>query len=230
MGKKVFIVIAAYNEEQSVPKVVAELRKAGYNDVVVVDDGSKDKTFNAALDAGAVVLQHVINRGQGAALKTGIDYAVKEGADIIVTFDADGQHRVEDLPAIINPVESGSYDVSFGSRFMKKESQKNVPFLRKVYLKTGILVLLLFYGVKMTDAHNGFRALSREAAQKINITADRMAHASEIIEEVRRLKLKYKEVPVVIRYTDVTLKKGHGSFSEGCRILYTMIVKKFFMR
>jgi len=230
MGKKVFIVIAAYNEEHSIPKVVSGLRRAGYKDIVVVDDGSKDKTFQAALNAGATVLQHIINRGQGAALKTGIDYAVQEGADIIVTFDADGQHRVEDLPAMIKPVESGKYDVTFGSRFLTKESQKNVPFLRKVYLKVGVLILLVFYGVKMTDAHNGFRALSQKAAKKIRITADRMAHASEIVEEVHRLKLKYKEVPVIIRYTELTLKKGHGSFMEGCRILYTMIMKKFLLR
>lgn len=230
MGNKVFIVIAAYNEEHSIPKVVSELHKAGCNNVVVVDDGSKDKTYNAALNAGATVLQHIINRGQGASLKTGIDYAVQEGADIIVTFDADGQHRVEDIPAMIKPVESGKYDVTFGSRFLTKESQKNVPFLRKIYLKIGVLVLLVFYGVKMTDAHNGFRALSRKAAEKIRITADRMAHASEIVEEVHRNKLKYKEIPVIIRYTELTLKKGHGSFMEGCRILYTMIMKKFLLR
>ena len=230
MGNKVFVVIAAFNEEHSVPKVIRELHKAGYKNVVVVDDGSKDKTYEAALDAGATVLQHIVNRGQGAALQTGIDYALEQDADIIVTFDADGQHRVEDIPAMVKPVESGKYDVTFGSRFLTKQSKENVPFLRKLYLKVGILVLLLFYGVRMTDAHNGFRALSREAAQKIRITADRMAHASEIVEEVHRLKLKYREIPVVIRYTDETLRKGHGSFREGCRILYTMIVKKFLLR
>ncbi len=230
MGKSVFIVIAAFNEEHSVPKVIRELHKAGYNNIVVVDDGSKDKTREAALDAGATVLQHVVNRGQGAALQTGIDYALEQDADIIVTFDADGQHRVEDIPAMVKPVESGKYDVTFGSRFLTKQSKENVPLLRKLYLKAGILVLLLFYGVRMTDAHNGFRALSREAAKKIRITADRMAHASEIVEEVHHLNLKYKEIPVIIRYTEETLKKGHGSFREGCRILYTMIVKKFLLR
>jgi glycosyltransferase involved in cell wall biosynthesis len=230
MGNKVFIVIAAYNEQNSVPKVIKELQKAGYKDIVVVDDGSKDKTFEAALNAGATVLQHIINRGQGAALKTGIDYALEQGADIIVTFDADGQHRVEDIPAMIKPVAGGKVDVTFGSRFLTKKSQENVPFVRKACLKGGILVLWLFYGVRMTDAHNGFRALSRNAAEKIRITSDRMAHASEIVEEVHRLDLKYREVPVVIRYTEETLKKGHGSFMEGVRILYTMIMKKFLLR
>ncbi len=230
MGNKVFIVIAAFNEERSVPKVIRELRKAGYNNIVVVDDGSRDRTCEAALNAGATVLQHVVNRGQGAALQTGIDYALEQDADIIVTFDADGQHRVEDIPAMVKPVADGKVDVTFGSRFLTRQSKKNVPLLRKIYLKVGILVLLLFYGVKMTDAHNGFRAISRQAAKKIRITADRMAHASEIVEEVHRLNLKYREVPVIIRYTEETLKKGHGSFREGCRILYTMVVKKFLLR
>jgi glycosyltransferase involved in cell wall biosynthesis len=228
MGNKVFIVIAAYNEEYSVPKVIKELQNAGYKNVIVVDDGSKDKTYKAALNAGATVLQHIVNRGQGAALKTGIDYALEHGADIIVTFDADGQHRVEDISAMLKPVKSGKYDVTFGSRFLKKDS--GVPFVRRVLLKTGIIIVWLFYGVKMTDAHNGFRAISRNAAEKIKITSDRMAHASEIVEEVHRNKLKYNEVPVVIRYTEETLKKGHGSFAEGCRILYNMIMKKFLLR
>ncbi len=230
MGKKVFIVIAAYNEQKNVPNVIKELLKAGYKNVVVVDDGSKDNTFNAAVNAGATVLQHLVNRGQGAALKTGIDYALEQGADIIVTFDADGQHRVEDIPAMLKPVRSGRYDVTFGSRFLTKKSQENVPFVRKVLLKLGIMIVWVFYGVKMTDAHNGFRAISRKAAEKIKITSDRMAHASEIVEEVHRNNLKYKEVPVVIRYTEETLKKGHGSFAEGCRILYNMIMKKFLLR
>lgn len=227
MGKSVWIVIAAYNEERSVPKVIADLHKAGYQNVVVVDDGSADKTFDATVNAGATALQHVVNRGQGAALKTGIDYALEQGADVIVTFDADGQHRTEDLPAIIKPVASGVVDVTFGSRFLKKT---DVPFIRKILLKGSVLVLLLFYGVKMTDAHNGFRALSRAAAQKIKLTADRMAHASEIIEEVHRNKLRIKEIPVVIKYTEETLKKGHGGIREAFRILHTMIIKKFFLR
>jgi glycosyltransferase involved in cell wall biosynthesis len=226
--EKVFIVIAAYNEGHSVPKVIADLKKAGYANIVVVDDGSKDSTADAALKTGAIVLQHVVNRGQGAALQTGIDFALRQGADIIVTFDADGQHRVEDLPAIIKPVAAGAADITFGSRFLGKTSK--IPFLRKVLLKGSIFVLWFFYGLRMTDAHNGFRAISRYAARKIRITADRMAHASEFIEEVRRLQLKHQEVPVVIRYTRDTLRRGHGSFLQAFRILYTMFAKKFFLR
>lgn len=230
MSKSIFIVIAAFNEEHSVPKVIASLQKAGYHNIVVVDDGSKDKTFDATVKAGATALQHVVNRGQGAALKTGIDYALQQGADIIVTFDADGQHRAEDLPAMIKPVAEGKADITIGSRFLKQESINQVPWIRRVLLKGSVFVMWMFYGVKMTDAHNGFRVFSREAAKKINITSDRMAHASEIIEEVHRKKLKFKEVPVVINYTEETMKKGHGSFGESFRILYSMIMKKFILR
>jgi glycosyltransferase involved in cell wall biosynthesis len=222
-----WVVIAAYNEEKNIPHVVSGLLKAGYKNVVVVDDGSKDSTADHALRAGATALQHVVNRGQGASLKTGIDYALQQGADIIVTFDADGQHRIEDLPAIIKPVEMGVSDITFGSRFIRKTQ---VPLIRKVLLKGSVLVLFLFYGIRMTDAHNGFRAMSRRAAEQINITADRMAHASEFVEETKRLGLRYKEIPVTIKYTDETLRRGHGSFRQALNILYTMIVKRFFLR
>jgi len=225
--ENVWIVVAAYNEEKNIPRVVSGLLKAGYNDIVVVDDGSKDNTCEAAVKAGATALQHVVNRGQGAALKTGIDYALEQGADIIVTFDADGQHRIEDLPAIIKPVVMDVSDITFGSRFIKKTK---VPLMRRVLLKGSVLVLLLFYGIKMTDAHNGFRAMSRRAAEQINITADRMAHASEFVEETRRLGLRYKEIPITVKYTDETLRRGHGSFRQALNILYTMIVKRFFLR
>lgn len=227
MDKSVWIVIAAYNEGHSVPNVVKDLQKAGYQNIVVVDDGSKDNTFEAAGKTGATVLQHVINRGQGASLKTGIDYALQQNADVIVTFDADGQHRVQDLPAIIQPVADGEADISFGSRFLKKTK---VPLMRRILLKGSIAIIFLFYGIKMTDAHNGFRALSRYAAQKIRITADRMEHASEFIEETQRNQLKYAEVPVVIKYTEATLKRGHGGVQQAIKVFNSMLFKKFFPR
>ncbi len=218
------IVIAAYNEEKNISSVVKGLQKAGYSNIVVVDDGSRDNTFAAAEKAGATALQHSINRGQGASLKTGIDYALLQGTDIIVTFDADGQHRVEDLPAMIKPVAEGKVDITVGSRFLKKTK---VPLLRKFLLKGSVLVVWIFYRMKMTDAHNGFRAMSRKAAQKIDITCDRMAHASEIVEEIRKKNLKYKEIPVTIMYTEETMKRGHGSYFGAVKILGRMLFKKF---
>lgn len=225
MKELTYIVIAAYNEEKSLPKVVKSLIKAGYNNIIAVDDGSADNTYIAGLQAGAIMLKHSVNRGQGAALKTGIDYALLAGAEIIVTFDADGQHRIEDLPSMILPVAKGYVDITLGSRFLRKTK---VPLLRKILLKGSIMIIWIFYGIKMTDAHNGFRAMSRKAAKKIDITCDRMAHASEIVEEIHKKKLKYKEIPIKIIYTDETLKKGHGSYFGAVKILKDMISKRLF--
>jgi len=219
----VWIVIAAYNEESVIGDVVKELLKAKYDNIVVVDDGSKDKTAEVAREAKAHVVVHEVNQGQGAGLRTGIQYALKHGADIIVTFDADGQHRVEDLPVMIAPVASGEVDVSLGSRFLGKKS--NIPFFRRLTLKIGILVVWLFYGVKLTDVHNGFRAFSRSAAEKIRITCPRMEHASEIIYEIKRNKLKFKEVPIVIRYTEYAKQHGQSSWNA-FRILWRMILHR----
>ncbi|MBD3209159.1 glycosyltransferase family 2 protein [Candidatus Woesearchaeota archaeon] len=217
------IVIAAYNEQGSVGKVVKNLHKHNYQHIIVVDDGSKDKTSEEATEAGAIVLRHIINRGQGAALQTGISYALKQGANIIITFDADGQHKAKDIPKFIKPIEKGEADVCLGSRFLKNTN--NAPFMRRVILKGGALSLRIFYGLKLTDSHNGFRALSRKAANKIKIKSDGMEHASEIIEQIADNKLKYKEIPNTITYSDETLAKGQGN-SNAINIMTKMILGK----
>ncbi len=219
----VWIVIAAFNEEHSIGSVVKELVKAGYKNVVVVDDGSKDKTSEIAKKFTKHVVRHEVNQGQGAGLRTGINYALRHGADIIVTFDADGQHRVEDIPALIKPVVDGEVDVALGSRFLKGGS--DVPFFRKITLKIGILVVWLFYGIKLTDVHNGFRALSRKAAEQIEITMNRMEHASEILSEIKKKHLRYVEVPVVIKYTKYSQEHGQSSWNA-LKIFYKMLVHK----
>lgn len=219
----VWIVIAAYNEEHSIGHVVQGLVKAGYKNVVVVDDGSKDKTSEIAKKFTKHVVRHKFNQGQGAGLRTGIKYALKHGAEIIVTFDADGQHRVEDIPALIKPVANGEVDVALGSRFLKGGS--DVPFFRKIILKIGILVVWLFYGIKLTDVHNGFRALSRKAAEQIEITMNRMEHASEILSEIKKKHLRYVEVPVVIKYTKYSQEHGQSSWNA-LKIFYKMLVHK----
>jgi glycosyltransferase involved in cell wall biosynthesis len=222
-GKKIFFVIPAYNEEKSIVKVVVGLKKAGYSNIVVIDDGSSDNTFEEAKKQGVAVLKHVINRGQGASLKTGIEYALKHGAEFIVTFDSDGQHRIEDLPAMLEPVIRGEVDVTLGSRFLTKT---DMPLGRKILLKGSVLVQWLFYGVRLSDAHNGFRVLNRKAAQQIRIDSDRMEHASEILEEIVRKRIRYREVPVIIRYTDYSLKKGQASFKGAFKIFFKMFMKR----
>jgi glycosyltransferase involved in cell wall biosynthesis len=225
MDKKVFIVIAAYNEESALAGVLHGLRRHGYRNIVVVDDGSRDRTSDVALAGGAWAVRHSINRGQGAALKTGIDFALQQGADIIVTFDADGQHLSEDIPALIKPVATGAADVALGSRFLGKKS--NVPPVRALFLKGGALLMRVLYGVSVSDSHNGFRAFSRKAALAIELRMPRMEHASEIIEQIGRKKLRYVEVPVTIRYTDYSLQHSSQGALPAFKILFRMLIGKF---
>ncbi len=205
---KVYVVIAAYNEAAAIGHVVGELR-AVCPHVVVVDDGSADETWQQARAAGAVVLRHLLNRGQGAALQTGISYALEQGAEVIVTFDADGQHRPQDIPPLVAPIAAGEVDICLGSRFL--EHADSVPLGRRIMLIGAIVFTRLTSGLKLSDAHNGLRAFSRRAAERFDIQLDRMAHASELIDQVRSSGLPYREVPVQIRYTDYSLAKGQRS-------------------
>jgi len=221
---KTYIVIPAYNEAKKIALVIRGLKAEGYENIIVVDDGSLDSTFEEAQKENIEVLRHSINRGQGAALQTGINYALFLGADYIVTFDADGQHNPKQIKDLLAPLEKKGYDIAVGSRFLKRDS--NTPYVRKLFLKGGALSFRLFYHVNLTDSHNGFRALTRKAAEKIRITADDSAHASQIVEEIYRNKLKYKEVPVTITYTDYSIKKGQRT-KVAFKIISRMIIDKF---
>ena len=220
---KIWIVVAAYNEEKRITKVIRNLIKHKYNNIVVVDDCSKDKTYEVASKTKAIVLRHIINLGQGAALRTGMDFALKKGADIIIHFDGDGQHLASEIPALIKPLSKG-YEITIGSRFL--DDRTKMPLTRKIILKGSVLVLRIFYGLKVTDAHNGFRALSRKAAESIEIRCDKMAHASEIISEIQKKKLKFKEVPVKIIYNEDVIAKGHGGFIQALKVFFSMILQK----
>jgi len=175
--------------------------------VVVVDDCSCDKTAEIARSFGAYVLEHVLNRGQGAALQTGTDFALDFlQADVIVHFDADGQMDGSEIPLMIQPILANEVDVTLGSRFLGEA--KNMPFLRRLVIKAAIVFTYLVSGLWLSDTHNGFRALSANAARTIRLTEDRMAHASEMLDLIATKRLKYKEVPVTIRYNAETLAKG----------------------
>jgi glycosyltransferase involved in cell wall biosynthesis len=182
-----------------------------YSNVVVVDDGSSDATLEAALGFPVWVLRHPINCGQGAALRTGIGFAVERGAAVVVTFDADGQHDAGEIPRMVAPIAEGRADAVLGSRFLGQ--LVGIPWTRRLVLLGGVLFTRIFSGVRVTDTHNGFRAFSRSAAEQIRFAQDRMAHASEIIDQLRVLQLKFCEVPVTIRYTEATLAKGQSSWN-----------------
>ena len=204
----IFVVIPAYNEGGAIGEVVREVR-ALYPHVVVVDDGSTDDTFRVAARHAPFVLRHVINRGQGAALQTGLEFALSRGAQIIVTFDADGQHRVDEIANMIAPIEAGSCDITLGSRFLGDTT--GIPRSRRLLLWAAVLFTRVTGRIKVTDAHNGFRAFSAAAARKIDITLDRMAHASELMDQIRESRMRFVEVPVRIRYTEYSLAKGQSA-------------------
>lgn len=209
-----WVVIAAFNEGKVIRDVVAEVAREGWP-VVVVDDGSRDDTAAAAKMPGAVVVRHRVNLGQGAALQTGIDYALRRGARAIVTFDADGQHRWEDIPVLVAALDDA--DIALGSRFLggvEGASQRRVALLR-----TATAVSNSLSGMKLTDAHCGLRAFRASAAPALRITQDRMAHASELLRKIKTSGLSVVEVPVTVRYTEHSMSKGQSGI-QAVRILF----------
>lgn len=206
----VVAIIPAYNEAPRIEKAILDATPH-VNHIIVIDDCSTDDTSIIAKNAGAVVLRHIINRGQGASLQTGMDYALKAlHADVIVHFDADGQMRGDEIPSMIAPIISGDADVVLGSRFLGAPA-KNMPIIRKTLIRLGTLFTMLLSGIRVTDTHNGFRAFSKHAALKMHISLDRMAHASEIIDLVKAKRLKFVERPVTITYSAETLHKGQST-------------------
>jgi glycosyltransferase involved in cell wall biosynthesis len=203
--QRLWVVIPAYREATMIGRVVASCR-ARFDHVVVVDDGSRDGTAEAAQAAGAHVVRHPVNLGQGAALQTGLDNALRRDAQLIATFDADGQHRVQDVEAMRDRLLREDVDVVLGSRFLG--SAENIPPLRRLVLRAAVLFTRLTTGLPLTDAHNGLRVLTRDAALRIRLTQNRMAHASEILAQIARQRLRFVEHPITILYTDYSRAKG----------------------
>jgi polyprenyl-phospho-N-acetylgalactosaminyl synthase len=215
-----YVVIAAYNEARVIRGVVSEVVAAGWP-VVVVDDGSHDETAVAASVPGATVLRHAVNLGQGAALQTGIEYALRRSARHIVTFDADGQHSVEDIPELVAAL--ATHDVALGSRFLGKDPV-GVTRRRRALLRTATSISNRMSGMQLTDAHCGLRAFRATAAPLLEITQDRMAHASELLRKIQTSGLRIKEVPVTVKYTEHSMEKGQSGF-QAIRILFDYFVR-----
>ena len=218
-----WIVIPAFNEESRIPAVLEQLAAIG-RPMVVVDDGSADNTYQRVLEASAWLVAHPINLGQGAALQTGIMFALARGATHIVTFDADGQHRAEDVTALVSALTGGEADFALGSRFLG--DAPGIPATRRLVLHLGALFTRALSGVSISDPHCGLRAMTRRGAEHLNITLNRMEHASEIIDQIARSGLKYVEVPVSVRYSAATLVKGQrtsAALGLGFRFLLNKI-------
>ena len=218
-----WVVIPAYNEAQRLGAVLSDLTSAGVGNVVVVDDGSRDSTAKIAAERDVWVLRHLVNRGQGAALQTGIEFAVRNGARKVVTFDADGQHYASDLPRLLDPIERGECDVVLGSRFLG--AAPGIPLARRLLLKVAVWGTRLTTRMWLTDTHNGFRAMTAEATQHLVLSEDGMAHASEFLSKLASSTLRWRECPVTIRYSENTLDKGQRN-SAAFQIAFRMLVGK----
>ena len=224
---ELFFIIRVFNEAKIVGTVIKELHSMGYKNLIVVDDGSSDNSLEILSKTnGIYLLHHVINRGAGAALKTGIDYALTfKECKYIATIDADGQHRLSDLNKFIKVLDEDSADFVIGSRFLNKESSKLVPFKKKLLLKAAIVVTIFLSSIRLTDSHNGYRVMNRKAAEQISLTFDGFEYASELIDEIEANKLRIKEVPVNIDYTEYSMQKGQ-KMTNSIRIFFKMIFKK----
>jgi glycosyltransferase involved in cell wall biosynthesis len=217
-----WVVIAAYNEQRRIGAVLKNLSRIAKN-IVVVDDGSRDETAQEILRHPVWLLRHVANLGQGASLQTGISFAIRQGAEYIVTFDADGQHDPTDIHAMLDALNANSADYALGSRFLGGAA--GIPFFRKLVLRSAVLFTRIVSGISLTDAHNGIRLMTRRGAERIQITLNRMEHASEIVEQIAESGLKYVEVPVHITYTADSLAKGQKS-SAAISLAIKLLIEK----
>lgn len=222
LSDNAWIVIPAWNEGARLPAVLADLARIGHT-IVVVDDGSLDDTAEVARRAGTWVLRHLVNRGQGAALRTGIEFAISQGASEVVTFDADGQHLSEDVQAMLEPIRSGSADITVGSRF--RGQAPGIPWYRFALLKLAVLFTRLTTGLKLTDAHNGLRCMSASAARKLSFSEDGMAHASQILSMAASERLQIVEVPCTVKYSSTTLAKGQSN-RAAIKILGRLVISR----
>ena len=211
--ERVWVVVPAYNEGSVVAATVDDLRP--YSDTVIVDHYfAPAATGQLALAAGAHVARHPVNLGQGAALATGIAYALRRGAEAVVTFDADGQHSAADAAAMVRHLDEAQVDVVLGSRFLGHA--QGISPGRRMLLRLAVLFTRLTTGLALTDAHNGLRVFSRGAAETIRVRQNRMAHASEILEQIAVHRLPLSEAPCSVVYTDYSRAKGQrwtGAFS-----------------
>lgn len=226
LRSKAMIIVPAYNEARSLPSTLGPLLRQGHS-IVVVDDGSTDDTWQVLATLPVVRIRHSLNLGQGAALETGMAYARRHEARAVVHFDADGQHDYKQIPEMLEPIESGEADVVLGSRFLRPEDCARVPWVKRVILRIGIVVSWICSGVRLSDTHNGFRALSRRAIEAIRLREDGFAHATEILAEIKRHRLKYVERPVAVRYSDYSKAKGQSSVNA-LNIVIELFVRKLF--
>lgn len=216
---KTIAVLPAFNEEKTIADVLEKTRSF-VDEMIVVDDGSTDRTREVALLHGATVVRHVINRGLGAALGTGFAAALRHEVGVVVTLDADGQHDPKEIPGLLKAIEDGA-DVVIGSRML----QGKMPWYRRVANTLGNFVTLFLFGAWVTDSQSGFRALTKHALLTMDLRTNRMEISSELIAEAKRHRLKLTEVPVTAIYTEYSLSKGQNFF-VGLKTLVKLVFRR----
>lgn len=217
------IIIPVFNEAKVIRGVIDSIMKE-FAVVICIDDGSTDDSAKEIAKTGAFLLRHPINMGQGAALQTGLEFALQlDSANYLVTFDADGQHRVQDVLTMLREIKNYKVDIVLGSRFLGET--QNIRKLKKALLKAAVMFTNTSSGLNLTDTHNGLRVMTRQAASKMSLKMSDYTHASEIIERISQEKLSYMEVPVTIVYTDYSKSKGQ-SMINAINIAFDMIIQR----
>lgn len=221
----IFVIVPAFNEATVIRQTIEKLLEKNYS-IIVVDDASTDNTRTMLQGLPICYTRHLVNLGQGAAIRTGIQLALDKQASLLVTFDADGQHDVNDIEKMIALMEEEKAGIVFGSRFLQG-SASNIHTSRKIVLKAARVINYFVSGVLLSDANNGLRVMTREASLKIQITENRSSHNAQVQNLVKKNKLKYVECPVNISYSAYSKKKGLRNVNS-IRILYDLILFKIF--
>ena len=227
-----YIILPAYSEGNIIKKVIKDIKKEGYLNIIVVDDGSNDNTYEQAKSTGIITITHPINRGKGAATQTGIDAAKLLNADIIVTMDSDGQHNPKDIKKLIQPILDGKADVVIGSRMI---NNKDMPKSRIVMNKIANIVTYIFFGIMVTDSQSGFRAYNKKAYTSVYTYMDRYEFESEMLGQIKSANLKVKEVPIKVIYTEYSKNKYKHmkefpaqDFTNGIKMIVRLIENSLF--
>ena len=209
MKHKTLVVIPAFNESKVIAQTIAHILDYPV-DILVIDDGSTDGTIKAIEHFPIKIIAQQTNKGQGAAIKTGFGYAIENAYDQVITFDADGQHSPQNIEILLSELENSPVSICLGSRFLDPQKSIGIPFRRRMLLKVARYVDFGFSGILLSDSHNGLRIIRVSALANFHVLSNRMEHASEIIWEIKRLKLPYKEIPVDVLYTPYAHQKGQS--------------------
>ncbi|MDL0401555.1 glycosyltransferase family 2 protein [Corynebacterium lehmanniae] len=219
-----WLIVPCYNEGTVIFDVLTHARET-FPNIVGVNDGSADNSAEQIRAAGAHLVDHPVNLGQGAAIQTGVEYARKQpGAQYFVTFDADGQHQVKDVMRMIERLRTEPLDIIVGTRFAGQENSQ-VPWIKRAVLKTVVMLSPRTKKLGLTDAHNGLRAFNRKVAEEMNIRMNGMSHASEIVSMIDKHGWRVDEEPVDILYTEYSMSKGQ-SLINGVNILADGLVAR----